>query len=561
MEHRVISSLQKKGVLIAIDLYLAEVLLPAKTPASCFIFLMIFSALSRSGHLCVRITETEIIPSLSYLTSDKEEYSFLEEHVRLGEKLLTSLLCQSLDSIEDMCKTPLCRFQEGIYFQKNWLLQKTFVFHVKRLMKKPPSVFQGVMMISPVLNKEQKIAVEQSLVSSVSLIIGGPGTGKSFTAVEILRTFVQGISLKQQKKVRIVLTAPTGKAAALLEKNIIQKLGVLPEGVSVHIGTLHSFLPRGSEQTLIADLLLVDEASMLDAKIFVRLLSSLRAGGRLIFMGDKDQLPPVEVGSLFSDLITLAPLISLPVTQLCCSLRMETTTLQSLAEIVLAGDSDSLLKREEMHIFSSNAIQEWKELIWQECFAFFSSFGKDPCQEMLKLEQFRILNCIRKGPLGVDTLNYEILSRFLSQIGPEELFLCPILITANDPSSHLMNGDSGLLLAKGSSYKQKRYTAQDKAYFTSKERGQELRVIQAYYLPSFEPAYCLSVHKSQGSEYDSVTLLLPPGSERLGKEVLYTGVTRARKKVSILAEKDTVSSLLTKSTHKVSGISYFRFYF
>jgi exodeoxyribonuclease V alpha subunit len=180
-------------------------------------------------------------------------------------------------------------------------------------------------------------------------------------------------------------------------------------------------------------------------------------------------------------------------------------------------------------------------MIWQRCQEFFSSGSEDT-------NQFRILSCIRKGPLGVDQLNEMVLQRFLEGKKDDDLFSVPILIKENSESMQLMNGDVGYLVAKVSSFKKKRFESSDLAHFSS-------RSFSPLLLPSFEWGYCLSVHKSQGSEYDSVIALAPKGSEGFGKEVLYTAVTRAKSQLLLLGEESTISALLGKSSRKASGIS------
>lgn len=555
---QLLAELQKKGTISAIDLYLAEMLLPLKDPIESFVFLVVVCAISRLGHLCLRIEENQIIPSLQLFSLQGEDRELLEKLVREGEKQLPQKLYSSITE-EGVCKTPLCRFQGASYLQKNWLLQQDFFFHVQRLLSfsLPPIQEERLscLFADSVLTEGQKLAAKKALTSPVSLITGGPGTGKSFTAVEILRAFLQLQPESKREKLQIKLAAPTGKAASLLEKNILQKIGKLS---TVVCGTIHSFLSeKVLHGTLVADFLLVDEASMIDAKLFVRLLSALRPGGCLIFMGDKDQLPPVELGSFFSDLIEKSEALSLPVTFLQKSLRVETTSLQRLAESVLAGDHRSVQAEEGVQLLSAS-ISEWKERVWQECqkfFSFASPLQDDYTGVLTTLDRFKILSCMRQGPLGVEHLNQEILHRFLHNIRDEEWFLAPILITKNDKNLQLMNGDVGVLLARSSSYKRGQYIPGDKAYFLSKEEERGSRMIEALVLPSFEFAYCLSVHKSQGSEYETVLLLVPSGSERLGKEVLYTGVTRAKKNVTILTEEQTLLLLLRNSARKYSGLS------
>ena len=400
------------------------------------------------------------------------------------------------------------------------------------------------------LNEEQKLAVKRGIKNPISLISGGPGTGKSFTAIEIVRACLLG-----RKDVRIKVGAPTGKAASLLEKNIMKQIGSLK---GIECGTLHSFVKKGPfSKSLFADLFLVDEASMVDAELFVRLLTSLQPGGRLILMGDKDQLPPVEAGGFFADLIEIAPSLSIPVTLLTKSLRVEKKELHFLSEAIIAGSLPEVKKQPGVEILSSLQYKEVKNKVISTCLDFFSistKEGFDPLKALKRIEGFSILNCMRKGSLGSKNLNTLVLEAFLERLPLGDRLACPILITANDPEKGLMNGEVGLLVAEASSLRRGLYTPKDEAYFLGKEEGEPLLQLSGAMLPAFDFGYCLSVHKSQGSEYSSVMILAPPGSERFGKEILYTAVTRAKKNAQLLVEESTLRSILEKSSRKVSGL-------
>src|SRR3989338_9481802 len=153
-----------------------------------------------------------------------------------------------------------------------------------------------------------------------------------------------------------------------------------------------------------------------------------------------------------------------------------------------------------------------------------------------------------KGPLGADHLNSLILQQFVMKA--KTSIVCPILITTNDAARGLMNGDVWILIASPSSIQKGLYQMKDIAYFKGKDSPNAVQEIPAPILPPFSFGYCLSIHKSQGSEYKRVLLALPFGSEVFGKEGLYTGITRAKSQIELLTEEKTLKALLSKSSRK-----------
>jgi exodeoxyribonuclease V alpha subunit len=165
------------------------------------------------------------------------------------------------------------------------------------------------------------------------------------------------------------------------------------------------------------------------------------------------------------------------------------------------------------------------------------SQAPDPSKCLKNLSSCRILTALRQGPHGADSLNQMLLHHFQQKAKPGDELAIPILITQNSPSQHLHNGTSGILLG-------------NKAYFLGAEG---ICSFPESALPEYEVAFCLSVHKSQGSEFDEIFALFPPGSEVFGKEALYTAVTRARKKVTLVSDNETMKSLLATSSRTRSG--------
>jgi len=249
-----------------------------------------------------------------------------------------------------------------------------------------------------------------------------------------------------------------------------------------------------------ADLVLVDEASMIDAELMASLFSAMKEGARLILIGDKDQLPPVESGNFFADLADEKEIV----TSLGRCLRAELNEIVEMAQAVKEG-----------RCIPAQPLPEWAHIIE-------AVFERKAC----------VLTPLRYGPFGVNRLNQKLLKEHQARGGNR----FPIMITVNEAALDLYNGDLGELVP-----------AEKCAYFGE-------RKVPEYLLPHYEYAYVLSVHKSQGSEYDEVMVLLPDGSEVFGREMLYTALTRAKKRVSIYASEGILPKIVSKHERRLSGL-------
>lgn len=561
-----LEGMQSSEGLYAIDLSITKMIVKnhphVSENAAAFLSLLIASA--RQGHLCLKIEENRIIPSAAELMEDALFAERLTSMALLGVKEIPlDLISKTEESLR-----PLCQMGQYYYLQKNWFFEGRFISQISRLKGYLMKDALSNASIAPHLNERQKRAVETALSNSFSIITGGPGTGKTFTAAQIVRALISSTDEPLRKDLRIILAAPTGKAAAHLEKNV-RKL--LPPEVKLRSGTLHMLLSIRSSEDMMkpaphlhADLLIIDEASMIDARLFSYFLSSIQEGARVVLMGDKDQLPPVDSGSLFADLVD----ISLQHDFLACSelkesLRSDRKQILDFASAVNARDiaqmheiflrDDASLQRKNLFCKQSS-IKRSYEMLWDYSKEYFPSTSDSqllPEDLLQRFDRFRILSCTRKGPMGVEAINSFFATRFHTKAAVGDLLARPILITKNDYTLDLFNGEVGVLLQKKK--KDSRFDSEDMAYFYDKS-SLSIRKIPAIMLGSFEYAYCLSVHKSQGSEYDNVVILAPEGSEVFGKEVLYTAVTRAKTSVLIDASDDVLKNLVYRSSRKISGL-------
>lgn len=446
----------------AIDFLFAKKIFPSGCEKA-HLFLAYLLKSAREGHLCV----------------------FLNEE--LGPNLLegASLLPASLFEVK------LVKEDKRIYLKRNWECEKSFIFHLKRLKEQKPTLsisddWLKKRLETEPLNAEQKKAILNAASQNLSLICGGPGTGKTFTAAVLIRLFIECGNKE------IAIGAPTGKAVA----NMKSALGFLAEKCSFK--TVHALVKK---EKIHADLIVIDEGSMVDALRMMQLFAAVKEGARLILLGDKNQLPPIESGNFFADLASDPQLVS----------ELKTCLRTDLKEIL-----DMALQVNRGNPIPSKPLPDSKTLL-----------------SLIVKEQFHVLTPLRKGLYGVDHLN-QLLYQHHQKRGAKEI---PILIMENDPYLELFNGDMGILNKED-----------NRAYFS------EGRAFPEYLLPRYDYAYVLSVHKSQGSEYERVLILLPKGSEVFGREMLYTALTRAKSHVTLLADEGVVEALVKTSNHRRSGL-------
>lgn len=422
-----------------------------------------------------------------------------------------------------------------LYLQKNAELERALVAEIVRLKEAKPALEFGDSTLDPRLNREQKRAVEKALLSSFFVLTGGPGTGKTFTATALIQASVQAANVSDFS---VIVTAPTAKAASHLGGKIEQQL---PDSVSLQVGTLHRLL--GRDNVVCADLIVVDESSMIDASMFLKFLKSIPSGCRVVLIGDKNQLPPVEAGSVFADLIECGTLSS---QQLVSSKRTSDKQLLNIGQAILSANEEALFTALGSSFIDLEALD--LERLWERCkehFMLYFSEELSPADLLAQgMGKLAILSCIRKGPLGVDTINERFYQEVMAEAPADAWVLVPLMITANHHDLQLYNSDQGVLLVKKGK--------EPRALFSDGQGG--AREFPLAVLSSYAYNYALSVHKSQGSEYEEVVVLVPQGAEVFGREVLYTAVTRAKKSISIASTKELIQVTLANSSLKRSGL-------
>ena len=415
----------------------------------------------------------------------------------------------------------------------------------------------------------QRRAAELGLRQALALVTGGPGTGKTTTAARLL-----ALLANRDPGIRVALAAPTGKAAARLGEAIGQAAqtrgGLLArvrpqlERAAGQARTLHRLLgwnPRTDRcrfhaaNPLPSDTVVVDEASMLDLVLWDRLLSALGRGTRLVVLGDHRQLESVQPGRVLGDMIVAADGGSLNTchVELDRNYRFESHPgISRLAAAVRQYDGDAAVEiltgteyREELTHHASTQVDDALAYVWPQIMEVVRA--SEPDTALAALARVRILCALRRGRYGVEGINARVEARLRREGRPagEWAHGRPVLVTANDPHSGLFNGDVGVLMNR-----------QDGRGVMAWFPGlQEPRSVPLAALPSHDTAWAMTVHRSQGSEFESVLLVLPPQAHELaGPELLYTGVTRARSKMLIAADDAAVRAACQKRPPRRTGL-------
>ena len=441
----------------------------------------------------------------------------------------------------------------------------------------------------------QRIAAAVALLKRFAVISGGPGTGKTSTVVRLLALLLEQTG---EHPPRIAMAAPTGKAAARMQESIRGALETLPVEESVRQAmpdearTLHRLLgvrPHSlkfrhhRENPLPVDVLIVDEASMVDISMMARLVDALPPRARLILLGDRDQLASVEAGAVLAELgqggerfseamardlveVTGMTIPDAPgegiddcVVQLQRSYRFGADSgIGQLARAVNAGNGRAAWEA----LTGAAADVGWLENPGGPCAAvaeaavagyrpYLEAMDRGaPAEEVLAaFEGYRVLTALRRGEAGVERLN-ACIETGLARAGlirprGRDYPGRPVMISHNDPVTGLYNGDVGLLLPDG-----------EGALWACFPSSQGVRRLHPAQLPAHESVFAMTVHKSQGSEFASVLFVLPPGdSPLLARELIYTGITRAKKQVMMLGERGALETGCRRRVQRDGGLA------
>ena len=446
----------------------------------------------------------------------------------------------------------------------------------------------------------QKCAAANALARNFSAITGGPGTGKTTTVVRAVLLYAYDRRETTGKIPSIALASPTGKASAHMRRSVENAIHILGKSTNESVRrvvdatsqsianesfTLHRLMNLARNTGVIPfDCVVVDECSMADLSLFARFLEKLRPQAKCIVVGDKDQLSSVEAGSVMGDLCARGgeivsseyaatmKTISIPipknmiaahakpihsaVTSLKTAWRFDSKSgIAQLADLINAGkgiEAYELLSTEGKTLSWMDIESKGESVIRRIARERSSEYKKNfntPEALIAEMSEHQILCAHRRGSLGSIACN-EAVERFLRADGIAPVrgrfyHGKPLIITENDHPLRLYNGDTGVVCRTGNELR---------AFFS--DGSHSLRNLHPVQIRSAEPAYALTVHKSQGSEYNNVTVILADNdSPIVTRELLYTAVTRARTSIRIIGKKDLFISACGKRTGRDSGLA------
>jgi exodeoxyribonuclease V alpha subunit len=463
----------------------------------------------------------------------------------------------------------------------------------------------------PVVDEDvdwQKVASVIALLKRFSVITGGPGSGKTYAIAGILALLLECTGRNQ---LAICLTAPTGKAAARLGEAILQAKEHLncgravKDGIPGEVFTIHRLLRPipdspyfhyNNDNLLPADVVVVDEASMVDLALMSKLLQAVADDARLLIVGDKDQLASVEAGSVLGDIcdrqvihgfsedmrnqistytgmsgqhFDRLPDNDAALQDCICVLQKNYrfsshSSIGGIGRVINQGDIE---KSMDLLKDPSDPAVEWEEIntpeelnhrLAQVILAGYKKYLtiKDPVLAIGAFNEFKILCALKIGPFGVRAVN-RLAEQILSSenligshsgSGPPWYRGRPVMITKNSYKLGLFNGDIGITLADPDSSDE-----QLLVYFQDASGG--VRRFLPHRLPEHETVYAMTVHKSQGSEFNHVLLIMPDKDyPLLTRELIYTGLTRARRKVSIWGTEPVVTTAISRKIERSSGL-------
>lgn len=457
---------------------------------------------------------------------------------------------------------PLIIEHQRLYFHRYWSAEVLIADRLTQLARHSFALESPKLPDSFGLTETQSAAVHHALSHGLTLLSGAPGTGKTLTIAAIVEASL--ISETGDSCLSIGLAAPTGKAAARMAELLDRRSGTVPESLP-KVSTLHRLLGAdasgrhfqfGRNRSLPLDMLIVDEVSMIDLSLMARLLEAIDPSRtRLVLAGDSDQLASVEAGAVLGDLTRIATdsnsLLAPGFFRLKEVFR-SSPGIQAIAELLRDGDRSGLNDQVDGNWSDFALVEPGSTSATLEYLLPLIRGGFEPpdCENPAdqSMSPFRILCPSRYGPLGMEAINRFAIDRLQEEgvVGRRGGFWVgiPIIITRNDYGLELFNGDTGWILEGADGRPEALISATG-----------GIRRLPAERLAEWEPAYALTVHRAQGSEFDRIALVLSPRQEDfLTRELLYTAVSRARSRAEIIGPREALLTGSTRRTLRPSGL-------
>ncbi|UGQ17413.1 exodeoxyribonuclease V subunit alpha [Borrelia sp. RT1S] len=464
--------------------------------------------------------------------------------LNLNEKITTPLILES---------------NTNIYTQKNFREEEELIKKIDERIKNSKSkiskqTVQNIMtnLNTKGLSKEQVSSIGKSLKSNFFILSGGPGTGKTTTISYILKAIDISLDTKQ----KVALIAPTGKASQKLKSSLRETF----KNLETEYGTVHkllkiSFINKdykyNEKNPLDFDIIIVDETSMVDASTFLKLLKAVHINTKLIITGDKNQLPSISGGNVYASLVKIKDINNENVEILKKNFRSN-QEINLLAEAIYKENEDliftqinngnSMLLKDINKISIENELLNYTTTLYENISGFnLKLLTDEKIESILNILINKTILCSRNlGKFGTKRINESIKTHLKKIHG--NLVGQIILITQNDYKNDLFNGERGILFKENS-----------KIYALFKRDNEKYKKINFNLLNKYELSFATTIHKSQGSEYESVVIIIED-HPFLTKELLYTAVTRARKSIKIISSQEIIKNVSRKTVDRDSKI-------
>ena len=629
-----IKTLHEQGSLRDLDYFLAEMLSRRYNNATPEILLTaaITSHNMIDSHICLDLNE---MAGKEWPKQSADDYEASPFKIKLPSKdkwieLLNSseLCCAENSDSAEISPTPLVLVDSRVYLHRYFSYEKLVAEKLLELAtpkdnKGQPTVSSDdnnklLNILFPTNNTKQIAAAKVILENRLLIISGGPGTGKTYTLARLI-ALLAAASGDESPVIR--MAAPTGKAAMRMRESIrnakedikaalkndsnLQKIADIPENAC----TLHRLLGTISNSTkfrynaenpLPADILIIDEASMIDLPMMAKLLSALQENTKLILLGDMHQLSSVEPGSVMGDICQAAQnaqnshlgrsLVELtfshrfdadsPIGLLSSSLQAAGSssdpkgdnawdTLNNLSH--LKHDKHRVLLHETPEKLSDDKnqpIDDFREAIWKNHKNLLDATTVE--EAFRAVSDFRVFSPLRKGPHGVQTIN-KLIEDTLASKNPEHKDTRPlntveefynrrvVIIKSNDYGLKLFNGDIGIVMNEDANGSAENTPPKKVVWFeSSTEESSEkcYRSFSCNMIPEHETAFAMTIHKSQGSEYKKVMVIMPhrDNEHLFTKELLYTAITRAQEEVNLWCNENIFKATACRKAECTSGL-------
>ena len=503
----------------------------------------------RSGSMCVDLTRV----AAEGIDSDEAVDPVPPEAWPDPEEWLALVAQSPCTTVGDAPATdarPLRMVDGLLYLERFFADQEAVATRLRHLLSLPTAQVPAEAVLSGDLDPDQHDAVAHALVEPVSVIAGGPGTGKT----TIIRQILAG-ARAAQPGLLIGFGAPTGKAAARLT-DALDEPGMQATTIHRMLGWKPGSRTRfahDAENPLPFDLVVLDEVSMVSMTLMARLLTSLKPQAHLVLVGDPHQLSSVDAGAVLADVVG-APAMAGHVTTLRTNHR-SAGALAELADAIRSNDPDQALAvlqagTDGVRLVDPTDAETWLRgrVVAAGRAVHTAAVAGDAAAALVALESHRLLCAHRTGRFGVAhwaAIARSWLAADVSGYATHDEFYVgrPLVMTRNAPDLGLSNGDTGVVVA----------TPEGGGQVVFNVGG--LRRYSPWVLDGLESVDAMTIHKSQGSQFGDVSVMLPPeGSPLLTKELLYTAVTRARESVVVVGTPEAVRTAIDSPARRSSGL-------